>query len=60
MGPYMCEQVNYKRVMDFLKQKETVATNDTIVPIERTTPRPLDQAVLAYKLWGPAVILPSK
>ncbi len=59
MGPMTCEQVNYVRVMEFLKKKETTPMTDVMVPIERTSPRPLDQAILSYKLWAPVVISPS-
>lgn len=60
MSPTTCEQVNYARVQEFFHKKETIPTTDVMIPVERTTPRPLDQAVLSYKLWMPVVILPSK
>ena len=56
MGPMTCEQITYEQVKDFYHKRESTPTTDIIVPIERTTPRPLDQAVLSCKLWQPAII----
>jgi hypothetical protein len=57
-----CEQITYEQVKAFYHKRQTQTTETTaiIVPIEHTTPKPLDQAVLSCKLWRPAVISPSK
>lgn len=58
MAPVQCQQVPYKKVIEFHHAKETVPTKDTVVPIEQTIPRFVDQIILGSRLWAPVTIVP--
>ncbi len=60
MGLIACEQITYEQVKAFYHKRETSETMAVVIPIEQTTPKPLDQAVLSCKLRYPAVITLSK
>lgn len=60
MAPVQCTQVPYKTVLEFIRAKETTPTKDIVVPIERSSPRFLDQSILGSKLWAPVTIVDSE
>ncbi len=60
MAPIECQQFPYRKVIQYHHAKENEPTKDTIVPIERSSPRFLDAAILGSKLWAPVTIVNTK
>jgi hypothetical protein len=58
IAPVQCQQVSYKKVIEFHHAKETKPTKDIIVPIEQSSPKFLDAPILGSKLWAPVTIVP--